>query len=168
MYTQSEIFVKVVDVGKNYEDKEHLFKTYMRRLFLSIKIWNFQIFTCCTLQNLHSINWKLWRKLLIIFFVTLIYNHRTNARKKEKYVKMSFHKNRRNLKVLHWNERARKNTEIYFQCRTHSGFPLLIPKFGHPRFFFSFQLCWRQSSSLFCPLWIYCARLALNLRVHIP
>lgn len=80
-------------------------------------------------------------------------------------MEVGFHKFRGNLKLHHWNERARRGTEIYPQCRTHSGFPLLIPKFGRPRFCSLFSYAGDIRPHYSARSEIYWAGLALNLSV---
>lgn len=69
------------------------------------------------------------------YFINLVYTKERERKIKER-AEVGFHKFRGNLKLYHWNERAHeRSTEIYSQCRRHSGFPLLIRKFGRSRFF---------------------------------
>lgn len=76
---------------------------------------------------------KFW---VAYYFINLDHIAKEGERKKGTRAEVGFHKFRGNLKLYHWNERAReRGTEIYLQCRRHSGFPLLIRKFGRPRFF---------------------------------
>jgi len=93
--------------------------------------WNFQTrFSHSTLCEQLSLSKS--ESFALLFYELRIITER--KREREERVEVGFHKFRGNLKLHHWNERARKGTEIYPQCRTHSGFPLLIPKFGRPRF----------------------------------